>query len=219
MSDWLKELQQQYETKIGEPGSGGYPKSHWLGCDRGSSDPNRRIELPAYAPADFISCNACLIREGYIRILPCDPREIGWPHRWRKCDKCDYGLDCGTWARVRGAGEQVEIALRQFDPAAYHPVTWAETGLIPFYNGGVFFPSKVALDRFMSDLATKYPAHFDESYQEPCYCIPIRREPMSASIEESSDINVDTGECLHSHCRGFKADFGYYPKSHDDHIP
>ena len=35
MPDWVNELRQQYQSKIGDPGVFDYPKSHWVGCDRG----------------------------------------------------------------------------------------------------------------------------------------------------------------------------------------
>jgi hypothetical protein len=211
MSDWMKELQQQYEAKIGEPSIGwGYPKSHWTGCDRGSSNPDRRVELPNDAPADFISCNACLIRGGYICILPCNPREVGWPHSWCRCDKCEYGLDCETWARVRGIGEQVQLALN-----ACHPVTWADTGLVPFHNGDLFFPDKVALDNFMASLTERYPAHFDQSCHNPCDCFPAGWVPatLSDATQDSEMVDGD-GVCRHPHCKGYLSDFGFYPDTH-----
>ena len=226
MPDWSLELQQQYRSYRSRVESLGlrwypeYPKSHWPGCDWGNNNPARRVELPADAPADFISCNACLIRERYIRILPCNPREPGWPHWWCQCSKCGYGLDCETWARVRGAGRQVEAALRQFDPDACHPVTWAETGLIPFHEGDLFFPDKAALDKFMATLAERYPAHFDESWQEPCYCVPADRAPSAvaeAGLETGRGSGIAGGKCRDPHCAGFLADFGFYPKSHDLH--
>ena len=93
----------------------------------GSSNRDRRVELPAEAPADFISCDTCLISKWYIHILPCNPREVGWPHRWRRCSKCEYGLDCETWVRVKSVGERVSDAI-----GVYHPVTWPTSDLSPF---------------------------------------------------------------------------------------
>ena len=168
MANWLNNLRYQYWSKIGEQEpSPGYPKSHWVGCDRGSKNPDRRVELPIDAPADFISCNSCLIREGYIRILPCNPREVGWPHAWCRCDKCEYGLDCETWARVRGAGEKVAVAL-----GVLHPVTWVDIRLVPFHEGDLWFPDKQSLDYFMASLADRYPGHFNQDSSAPCDCIP-----------------------------------------------
>ena len=224
MADWFQQLKQQYETKIGNPGIWDYPKSHWLGCSYGSSDPDRRIELPAEAPAEFISCNACLIREEYFRILPCNPRKIGWPHVWAKCGICDYGgIDHETWARVRGAGSQVVVVLRQIDHDAYHPVTWLETGLIPFCgDGDLFFPTKADLDRFMSDLAERYPGHFGGSCQQSCDCFPIGEEVRElreedVTFEDGSTTELGAEGCTVPHCIGFKADFGFFPSSHDAH--
>ena len=234
MKDWLQQLSEQYETKIENPGIWGYPKSHWLGCSYGSSNTDRRIELPSEAPAEFISCNSCLIREGYFRILPCNPRVIGWPHHWRKCDICEYGLDCETWARVRGAGSHVVIALRRLDPDAYHPVTWLETGLVPFRNDGdLFFPTKAELDRFMSDVTERYPGHFDGSSEQPCYCLSFAEEALdlndggvtrkvSPAVPVQNDVattNVGPDGCSRSHCIGFREQFGFFPNSHYTHTP
>ena len=57
MANWYERLRQEYEKKARDrPGSiWGYSKSHWIGCDRGSEYPDRRIELPTDAPAEFIS--------------------------------------------------------------------------------------------------------------------------------------------------------------------
>ena len=82
---------------------------------------------------------------GYIRIVPCDPRLVGWPYERRNCEKCDYGLDCETWLRVRGIGEGVEEVLTLFDKDAYHAVTWNDTGLVPFSNDDMLFSSKSEL--------------------------------------------------------------------------
>ena len=38
MLNWMSNLQEQYQARIGDPGLFGFPKSHWLGCDRGSSN-------------------------------------------------------------------------------------------------------------------------------------------------------------------------------------
>ena len=37
-------------------------QSHWIGCDRGSEYPERRIELPTDAPAEFISAMSWTLR-------------------------------------------------------------------------------------------------------------------------------------------------------------
>ena len=60
----------------------------------------------------------------------------------------------------------MENVLRSMDPEAEHPVTWAETGLIPFYTGDFFFSDKSALDKFMVLISDAYPAHFDKSSQK-----------------------------------------------------
>ena len=225
MADWFQQLRQQYETKIRHSGIWDYPKSHWMGCSYGSRHASHRIELPATAPADFISCNACLIREGYIRILPCNPRKIGWPHSWVKCDTCDYGNDCETWARVRGAGSQVQDVLRQLDPDAYHPVTWMDAGLVPFCDDGdLFFPTKTDLDGFMSDLTERYPGHFADPNPQSCYCFPTREfgqelRDQDKAYDDGPTTELGTEDCTVPHCIGFKADFGFFPSSHDAHTP
>ena len=153
-------------------------------------------------------------------MLPCNPRVIGWPHVTRQCEKCDYGLDCETWARVRGAGEQVEIVLRSLDSEARHPVTWAETGLIPFYNGDFFFSDKSALGNFLALISEAYPAHFDRSFQKPCYCGQIfGLEPDGRPVAARGGLTreVELDECTDAHFIGFKADLGFFPKSHDNH--
>ena len=223
MENWFERLKQQYEKNMRDrPGSiWDYSKSHWIGCDWGSGYAERRIELPTNAPAEFISCNACLIREGHIRILPCNPRVIGWPHETRQCEKRDYGLDCETWARVRGAGELVEDVLRSIDAEAQHPVTWAETGLVPFYNGDFFFSDKSALDDFVVLISEAYPGHFDRSAQKPCYCYEKYglQPDMETVAEDEPTRELALDECTLSHCMAFKADFGFFPQSHDSHTP
>ncbi len=114
--------------------------------------------MPSETPAEWISCNACLICRGYIRIVHCDPRVEGWPYDDRQCDLCDQGWDCETWLRVKGVGEGVEKALRRLDPEAYHPVTWADAGLVPFKDGtDPQFESKAALDDYFTELVKKHP--------------------------------------------------------------
>jgi len=81
---------------------------------------------------------------------------VGWPYERRNCEKCDYGLDCETWLRVRGIGEGVEKVLKSIDENAYQAVTWNDTGLVPFANGDMLFSSKSELDRFVLDLLLKY---------------------------------------------------------------
>ena len=205
MTDWVHNLRQQYQTKIGDPENLGYPKSHWEGCEWGSRNPARRIELPPRAPASLISCNACLQREGYIRILPCNPRMIGWPHSWTKCDKCEYGLDCDTWARVRGVGEDVAVAM-----GSYHPVTWADIGLVPFHSGDLYFPDKHSLDYFIESLAERYPGHFGFVTTVVCDCA------FQDIVDSKSptDLYAKT-QCKSSHCQGFFNEFGFYPASCD----
>ena len=131
----------------GGHGNGHYPKSHWPNCRWA---PDSRIVLSGGAPAGLISCNACLRHRRYIRVVSCNPRLAGWP--MAECEICDYGLDHETWLRVRGVGEDVQKVLEQLNADAYHPVTWAETGLVPFHEGDIFFASKEALAQYYDGL-------------------------------------------------------------------
>ena len=158
--DYEEVLLDQYRRKVGVKDYHEYPKSHWPGCNW--ANPDRPIELPADCPARLISCNACLRRHRYIRVLNCNPRVKGWPYPDRECPQCDYGNDCETWLQVRGIGADVERVLRRFDPDASHSVTWMDTGLLPFHEQGtdtdnLFFDSLVDLDRYCDRLLTGYP--------------------------------------------------------------
>ena len=173
-------LTKQYRTKIGVREYGEYPKSHWPACEWRNPDLSRAVIMPSEAPVRLISCNACLRRLGYIKIVHCNPRVEGWPFPDRKCEMCDYGgVDCETWLRVRDAGKDVEANLRRFDPNASHPVTWMETGLIPFHEPNtstddLYFDSKDALDDYCENLLRKYPKEceylssppYEPSYEE-----------------------------------------------------
>ena len=149
MNRWEQSLHDQYAEKNTDfP-----PKSHWMDCDWANS--KEPILLFSNAPAQYISCNACLHRRGYIRIIPCNPRLTGWPYR-QNCDKCDYGLDCETWLRVRGIGQGVQKVLQILDPKSFHPVTWEDAGLVPFSNGDIYFSSKEELQRYSLDILLKH---------------------------------------------------------------
>ena len=149
LNKWEQSLYDQYKNKsMSFP-----PKSHWMDCDWARS--RAPVLLFSSAPSDYISCNACLRRRGYIRIIPCDLRLKGWPNL-QNCEKCDYGLDCETWLRVRGIGQGVEKVLRLLDPDAFHPVTWEDAGLVPFSNGDIYFSSKEELQRYTLDILLKY---------------------------------------------------------------
>ena len=157
LNRWEQSLYQQFGAK--QPMT--MSKSHWRDCDwaRGQNP----VMLPSDAPPEYISCNACLRRRGYIRVIYCDPHLTGWPYKWRNCDKCEYGLDCQTWLRVRGIGGNVVKVLQLLDPDATHPVTWSDIGMVPFQNPDIFFQSKNELDRFALDLYTKYGIQSTES--------------------------------------------------------
>ena len=162
-------LLQQYRDKIGLRDDGDYPKSHWLDCTWGNPDSQKRVALPQEAPARLISCNACLRRRGYIRVVVCNPRFPGWPSLERVHEQfdlikesavCEY-TDCETWLRVSNAGEDVEGVLRRFDDNAHHPVTWIDTGILPFHQKGtetddLYFASKEALDQYCADIVARY---------------------------------------------------------------
>ena len=158
--DYEAMLQEQYRKYRGGRNypSDYYPKSHWVGCEW-SRGP---IVLPSGAPARLISCNGCLRRSGHIRVAYCNPRLAGWPNPEPSCPQCDYGNDCETWLRVASAGADVEKVLQMLDPEAIHPVTWMETGLIPFHEpgtetGDMFFEDKESLDQYCDNLLARYP--------------------------------------------------------------
>ena len=147
--DYEKNLLEQYcnrREKIA-----GFPKSHWVDC---SVETRQKIELPNDAPAIFISCNTCLIRRGYIRIMRCNPFQAGWPITVGLCKKCDYGIDHKTWLRDKTAGSAVEDIIQKIEPTEYHPVTWKDAGLVPLteYDGNDLFDSKEDLDKFYAQL-------------------------------------------------------------------
>ena len=162
-------LLEQFRDKIGIRDDGDYPKSHWPDCSWGNPDSFGRVVLPKEAPARLISCNACLRRWGYIRVVVCNPRFPGWPSLERVHEQfdlhreaavCEY-TNCETWLRVSNAGEDVETVLRRLDKNAYHPVTWMDTGILPFHEKGtdtedLHFTSKDALDQFCTDLVARY---------------------------------------------------------------
>ena len=170
MNKWEEELYKQYADKRLDFA----PKSHWLDCNWANGQ--NPVKLFSNAPAHYISCNACLRRRGYIRIVPCDPRLVGWPYERRNCGKCDYGLDCETWLRVRGIGEGVEKVLKLFDEDAYHAVTWDDTGLVPFSNGSIFFSSKSELDRFVLDVLLKYGIRAQDRQVGGYLAVPSQRQ-------------------------------------------
>ena len=136
------------------------PKSHWEGCEKVGKT---SAVMPYDTPAEWISCNSCLIGRGYIRIVHCDPRLPGWPDA--TCEKCEYGLDHENWLRVKGVGESVEQALRCLDAAISHPVTWGDTGLVPFMDEPIPpFDDKVALDAYCDELLRKCPSGIKEPW-------------------------------------------------------
>ena len=149
MSEAESTLTEHYRALIQRAGlRDSYPKSHWSGCNWARQT---SALLPSDAPAELISCNTCLMRRGYIRIVLCDPRLEGWP--WTDCDLCESGVDHDTWLRVKGVGKGVERILRRLDPDAEHPVTWADVDLVPFKEDPApEFENKPALDKYCAEL-------------------------------------------------------------------
>ena len=160
MNKWQTLLFNQYKPKYeARPQTWMPPKSHWRDCNWMPG--NYPVTLPCNAPAKYISCNACLRRRGYIRIIGCSPQIQQWGWRFNEykenqCSKCEYGLDHETWLRVRGVGEKVEPIVQMIDPEAIHPVTWEDIGLVPFSDGDMRFKNKEELNRFVLDIYLKY---------------------------------------------------------------
>ena len=85
----------------------------------------------------------------------CNPNRPDWLSPDDDCELCAYGWDCQTWLRVSGAGEAVEAVLRTVWPEADHPVTWGDTGLVPFLSeeqNSLRFPTKSDLLRFRNGI-------------------------------------------------------------------
>lgn len=158
-------LFEEYRDKIGVREDGDYPKSHWPDCTWGNPDSKSRIVLPIEAPARLVSCNACLRRHGYIRVVVCNPRFKGWPSvesvhteftRKGEPAVCEF-TDCETWLRVKDVGQGVEQVLQRLDPNAWHPVTWIDTGILPFHELGtetddLYFETKEELEQYCKRL-------------------------------------------------------------------
>ena len=181
MNKWEDELYKQYAEKQWVIA----PKSHWLDCDWANG--TNPVKLFSNAPAHYISCNACLRRRGYIRIVGCDPRLVGWPYE-RNCELCEQGWDCETWLRVRGIGEGVGKVLKLFDEDAYHPVTWGDTGLVPFHNGDIFFSSKSELDRFVLDLLLKYGIRAQDQWLGGYLSVPSPHQLAGANWRRQGEL-------------------------------
>lgn len=126
----LKAYQQKYGPQ--EPVYG-FSKSHWPGCVY-VADVTAPVVMPDSTPHSLISCNVCLFRKQYMIAVRCNPTRPDWLSPERECGLCAYGWDCQTWLRVSGTGEGVETVLRTVWPDAEHPVTWGDTGLVPFLS-------------------------------------------------------------------------------------
>ena len=147
----LKTYQQKYSSQ--EP-LHGFSKSHWPNCAY-AVDATASIVMPDSTPHPLISCNGCLFRKQYMIAVRCNPNRPDWLSPENDCELCAYGGDCKTWLRVSGAGEGVEAILRMVWPDAEHPVTWGDTGLVPFLSedqNNLRFPTQTDLLRFRDSI-------------------------------------------------------------------
>ena len=155
MTNYERLLLKAYQKKYGpqEP-IYSFSKSHWPGCAyvAGATAP---IVMPDSTPHPLISCNRCLFRKQYMIAVRCNPNRPDWLSPENNCELCAYGWDCQTWLRVNGAGESVEAVLRALWPEAEHPVTWGDTGLVPFLSkeqNDLRFPTQSDLLRFRNSI-------------------------------------------------------------------
>ena len=121
-------------------------------CIRGNA--TVPIMMPDSTPHPLISCNGCLFRKQYMIAVRCNPNRLDWLSPDNDCELCAYGWDC-TWLRVSGAGEAVEAVLRTVWPEADYPVTWGDTGLVPFLSeeqNDLRFPTQSDLLRFRNSI-------------------------------------------------------------------
>ena len=199
-TDFDQILFEQYRDKIGVRDYD-YPKSHWQGC-QWVRNSERQIVMPTDTPARLISCNTCLIEREYIRIVPCDPHMDGWLTAERECSLCEH-TDHETWLKVRTNGIDVEKVLKRLDPNAYHPVTWMETGLIPFTDPDVdardnHFHSLEELERYYDSLLRQSPlfARMNSVKSRECiYCgQAIDAETADAHMKSQHPIELDNSK-------------------------
>ena len=147
----LRKYQQKYGLR--EPGHG-FSKSHWPDCSY-VADAAVAIVMPGSTPYSLISCNGCLFRKQYMIAVRCNPNRADWLSPDNDCELCAYGWECQTWLRVSGAGEAVEAVLRTAWRDAEHPVTWGNTGLVPFLSqeqNDLRFPIRSYLLRFRNSI-------------------------------------------------------------------
>lgn len=147
----LKAYQQKYSF---QEATYGFSKSHWPGCAYAAGAPVP-IVMPASTPHSLISCNGCLLGKQYMIAVRCNPNRPDWLSPENSCEFCAYGWDCQTWLRASGAGEAVETVLRTVWPDAEHPVTWGDTGLVPFLSEeqtDLRFPTQSDLLRFRNSI-------------------------------------------------------------------
>ena len=147
----LKAYQQKYGSQ--EPWHK-FSKSHWPGCAY-AADATAPIVMPDSTPLLLISCNGCLFRKQYMIAVRCNPNRPDWLSPDSDCELCAYGWDCQTWLRVSGAGEAVEAILRTAWLDAGHPVTWGDTGLVPFLSeeqNNLRFPTQTDLFSFRNSI-------------------------------------------------------------------
>ena len=147
----LKAYQQKYSS---QESLCEFSKSHWPDCGY-VVDATVPIVMPDSTPHPLISCNGCLFRKQYMIVVRCNPNRPDWLSPENDCELCAYGWDCQTWLRVSGAGEAVEAVLRAAWPDAEHPVTWGDTGLVPFLSeeqNNLRFPTQSDLFRFRNSI-------------------------------------------------------------------
>ena len=151
LTNYERLLLKAYQKKYGPQESlFGFSKSHWPDCAY-VANATAPIMMPDSTPHPLISCNGCLFRKQYMIAVRCNPNRSDWLSPDDDCELCAYGWDCQTWLRVSGAGEAVEAVLRTVWPEADHPVTWGDTGLVPFLSeeqNSLRFPTKSDLWRF-----------------------------------------------------------------------
>lgn len=155
MTNYERLLLKAYQKKYGpqEP-IYSFSKSHWPGCEY-AVGATASIVMPDSTPHPLISCNGCLFRKQYMIAVRCNPNRPDWLSPENSCELCAYGWDCQTWLRVSGAGEAVEYVLRTVWPDPEHPVTWGDTGLVPFLSqeqNDFRFPTQSDLLRFRNSI-------------------------------------------------------------------
>jgi hypothetical protein len=155
LTNYKRLLLKAYQKKYGPQESlFRFSKSHWPDCAY-AANATAPIMMPDSTPHPLISCNGCLFRKQYMIAVRCNPNRPDWLSPDNDCELCAYGWDCQTWLRVSGAGEAVEAILQTVWPEADHPVTWGDTGLVPFLSeeqNSLRFPTQSDLLRFRNSI-------------------------------------------------------------------